>query len=46
MLVGYDLVQATGGSERAIGFAVIIVAGIGIVLAFLPPVSRAIEPTA
>jgi hypothetical protein len=44
VLVGWDLAQASGGSERIIGIAVIIVAAIGIVLAFLPAVARAIEP--
>lgn len=44
VLVGYDLAQAAGGSERIIGITVIVVAAIGIVLAFLPAVARAIEP--
>lgn len=44
VLVGYDLAQATGGSERTIGFAVIALAAVGIVLAFLPVVSRSIDP--
>ncbi len=44
VLVGWDLAQASGGSERIIGIAVIVIAAIGIVLAFLPAVARAIEP--
>ncbi len=44
VLVGYDLAQATGGPTRTIGAALIAIAAVGIVLAFLPAVSRSIDP--
>ena len=44
VLVGYDLAQSSGGPERPIGIAVIVLAAAGIVLAFLPATSLAIDP--
>ncbi len=42
-LVGYELAQSTGGVERITGISVIAIAVVGIVLAFLPATSRALE---
>jgi len=44
VLVGYDLAQSSGTAERTVGIAFAIIAIVGIVLAFMPAVARAIEP--
>lgn len=44
ILVGYELTQAVGGVEKAVGFSVVGIAAAGVVLSFLPAVSRAIDP--
>lgn len=43
-LLGYDLIQSLGTVERTTGIAVAVLAVVGIVLAFMPAVSRAVEP--
>lgn len=44
VLVGYELAQSEGAVERTVGIAMALVAVVGIVLCFLPPVTRALEP--
>ena len=44
VLVGYDLAQGTSAAEKAVGFVAIAVAGVGIVVTFLPAVRRALDP--
>ena len=44
VLVGYELAQSEGPVERTVGIAMALVAVVGIVLCFLPPVTRALEP--
>lgn len=44
VLVGYELAQSQGSVERTVGIAMALVAVVGIVLCFLPPVTRALEP--
>lgn len=44
VLVGYDLVQSVGTTERTVGIVFAVLATIGIVLVFLPGVAREIEP--
>jgi hypothetical protein len=42
-LIGWELSQATGSAERTVGFACLAIAVIGLVLAFLPSVTRVID---
>ncbi len=42
-LIGYELSQSEGSVERMVGIAAMVVAGIGLVLCFAPPVSRVIS---
>ena len=44
VFVGWDLAQSAGSLEKAVGIALILVAVVGIVLIFTPPVARAIGP--
>lgn len=43
-LVGWEASQSTDSGEHAVGLVAVGVAAIGIVLAFLPSVGRAVEP--
>ena len=42
-LIGYELSQATGSVERTVGYTCVVLAVVGLVLAFLPAVARAID---
>lgn len=42
-LIGYELSQATGSVERTVGYVCVVLAVVGLVLAFLPAVARAID---
>lgn len=44
ILIGYELSQSVGSVEKAVGYSVVIIAVVGVVLSFLPAVSRAIDP--
>lgn len=43
VLLGYDLVQSDGAVVRSVGGGMALLAVVGIVLALVPPVSRALE---
>ena len=42
-LIGWELAQATDSAVQAVGFVCLAVAGVGLVLAFLPSVARAVD---
>lgn len=44
VLLGWEASQSADSAERIVGFVGIAFGILGIVLAFLPPVSRALEP--
>lgn len=44
-LLGYELAQATGSIERAVGVAAMVMAALGLVLSFAPATGRAIGDT-
>ena len=46
LLVGYELAQSAGLVERVSGIGLGLVAIVGLVLSFLPVVTRSIEPAA
>lgn len=43
-LIGYELTQSSGSVEHAIGIACVVLAVMGLVLSFAPPVTRALGP--
>lgn len=43
-LIGFELSQSEGGTERTVGLVMIAVASVGVVVALLPTVGRALEP--
>jgi hypothetical protein len=43
LIVGWPLAQATGGVERTIGIVLVALAILGIIIAFTPSVTRALE---
>ena len=45
-LIGFELAQSEGVAERSVGLGMIAVASVGLVVAMLPAVGRALEPDA
>jgi hypothetical protein len=43
VLIGYELAQSAGEVERVVGIVLALIAILGLVLSFAPPVSRALE---